>query len=209
MFAVMIFIISFTEFSAIMSILKSIFDGHESANNYSILTVLIATMWDTALCVYSFFQAFENEANLIMFILPTFVLCLLFTNLELRMILLIFQARYQNINVREVICRFNLLAYGGMILTYPILILSNLSGLFFVTISLIFIPQLYHNGMVGHRPSLRNPYYTKFLLVRFLIFVLYTIFRFTLKRFLGISYSFSQTICSSLDALVLWAYNCL
>ena len=154
MFAIAIFIISFTEFSAVMSILKSIFDGHESANNYSILTILIATMWDTALCVYSFFQAFENEGNLIMLIIPTFVLCLLFTNLELRMILLVFQARYQNVNIRAIICRFNLLAYGGLILTYPIIKLCNLSPIFFVSVSFIFVPQLYHNGMVGHRPSL-------------------------------------------------------
>ena len=152
-------------------------------------------MWDTALCVYSFFQAFENEANLIMLILPTFVLCLLFTNLELRMILLIFQARYQSMNIRAVICRFNVLAYGGMILTYPILIFSNLSPVFFISISLIFFPQLYHNGMIGYRPSLQAPYYSKFLLVRFLIIVLFVWCRFTLKLFLGIFYSWSQTTC--------------
>lgn len=103
--------------------------------------------------------------------MPAFILCLLFTNLELRLMLLIFQFRSQNANIREVICKFNLITYGGLLLMYPILIYTNLSIFFFIGISLVFIPQIYANGIEGHRPNISSPYYQKFLLIRFLLVV--------------------------------------
>ena len=133
-------------------------------------------MWDTTLCIISFIEAFGDESNLILFILPAFVLCLLFTNLELRLMLMIFQARFQNINIRTVICRFNLTTYGGLLLIYPILLYSNLNAFFFLCICLLFFPQIYHNGVVSHRPNISSPYYQKFLLIRFLLIVFLQIF---------------------------------
>lgn len=41
--------------------LKNMFEGRESAESYSIATVLIATLWDAAICVISFIEAFANE----------------------------------------------------------------------------------------------------------------------------------------------------
>ena len=52
---------------------------------------MITTMWDAVLCIVAFVCAFDNEENLIMFIMPAFLLCLLFTNLELRLMLMIYQ----------------------------------------------------------------------------------------------------------------------
>ena len=108
---------------------------------------------------------------MILFIIPAFLLCLLFTNLELRVLLMIFQARSDNRNIREVICKFNLITYGGLILMYPILKITNLSPIFFLTMSLLLFPQIYHNAQRGQRPNISNSYYSKFLTFRFLLIV--------------------------------------
>lgn len=170
-FAIILFIISFSEFAGIMDMLRRIFDGREGSGNYSMLTILMATMWDAALCITTFIEAFQSDESLILYILPAFILCLLFTNLELRLMLMIFQSRHQDANIREVICKFNLIAYGGLLLMYPILIYTNLSPLLFIGFSLIFLPQIYTNAVNGHRPDISSPYYTKFLSLRFLLVV--------------------------------------
>ena len=146
-------------------------------------------MWDAVLCIVAFTQAFLNEDNLILFIMPAFILCLLFTNLELRLMLLIFQSYSQEGNMRQVLCRFNLITYGGLILMYPILIYTNLSIFFFIGISLLFVPQIYTNAVQGHRPDVSSPYYKKFLTVRFLIIVNFSLSRFIWSASLGMSSS--------------------
>lgn len=80
--------------------LRAIFEGRESAGSYSLITVLVATMWDAVICVVAFIEAFRNEESLILFIMPAFLLCLLFTNLELRILLLIFQSMSDNASFR-------------------------------------------------------------------------------------------------------------
>lgn len=55
---------------------------------------------------------------------------------------------------------------------YPIIIFTNLSVFFFISISLIFLPQIYTNGVQGIRPDTSSPYYKKFLPVRFLLIVI-------------------------------------
>ena len=178
-FAILLFLISYIQFSAIMDMLKALFDGRDSPHNYSMLTIFASTMWDAVLCIIAFVQAFQNEENLILFIMPAFILCLLFTNLELRLMLMIFQARTGNGNMREVLCKFNLMTYGGLVLMYPLLIYTNLSIFFFIGLSLLFVPQIYTNGFQGHRPDISSPYYKKFLSVRFLLIVNLLIYRFT------------------------------
>lgn len=103
--------------------------------------------------------------------MPAFLLCLLFTNLELRVLLMIFQARSDGRSIREVVCKFNLITYGSLILLYPFMKITNLSSVFFIAISLIFFPQIYCNAKRGQRPNISSAYYTKFLTYRFLIIV--------------------------------------
>lgn len=86
--------------------------------------------------------------------MPAFLLCLLFTNLELRILLMIFQSRSNNLNIREIICKFNVITYGGLILMYPLLVYTNLSSFFFIAISLIIVPQIYTNAIQGQRPNI-------------------------------------------------------
>lgn len=83
-----------------MEMLRAIFEGRESAESYSIVTILGATMWDAVVCVVAFVEAFGNEESLILFIMPAFLLCLLFTNLELRVLLMVFQARSDGRSIR-------------------------------------------------------------------------------------------------------------
>lgn len=64
LFAILLFVISYAQFSAVMEMLRAIFEGRESAGNYSIFTILIATMWDAIICVVAFIEAFSNEVNI-------------------------------------------------------------------------------------------------------------------------------------------------
>ena len=83
----------------------------------------------------------------------------------------IFQSHNNTLDLRTIICRFNIISYGSFLLVYPILLFTNLNQWLFIGISLIFLPQIYVNAQKGIRPDLNHPYYSKFLMFRFIIVV--------------------------------------
>lgn len=151
-----------------MELLQNIIEDGSSASVYSLVTIIIATMWDSIMCIIAFVCAFENEENLILFIMPAFLLCLLFTNLEIRFMYLIYEARGEH---RPGIWKFNLLTYGSLGLIYPIIIFTNFDEFMMPIMSLLLLPQIYTNAIEGTRPDIGSAYYSKFLLSRFLILV--------------------------------------
>ena len=174
----MAFVISYFTFNAVLKILRLVIEGSESAERYSLVSVLVATLWDSILCLVCFIQAFANEVsdfliqeNLILFILPSFMLCILFTNLELRWMLSIFQSNNNGLEMRSILCRFNFISYGSFLLVYPVLLFTNLNSWLFIGVSLLFLPQMYTNAQKGIRPDLNHPYYSHFLMVRFITIV--------------------------------------
>jgi hypothetical protein len=44
-----------------MEILRAIIERRDAAGNYSIITVLMAAMWDAVICFMAFIEAFRNE----------------------------------------------------------------------------------------------------------------------------------------------------
>ena len=110
-----------------------------------------------------------------LFILPAFMLCLLFTNIEPRLTFAIFE-RNQLPNERGWCSLYNLISYGSTILIYPILILTNLNSFLFLALSSMIFPQIYLNAVRAHRPSCSD-YYTKFILTRFILIVILVVFR--------------------------------
>lgn len=99
-------------------------------------------------------------------------MCLIFTNLEPKLMILVFEAMADPANVRSLICRFNLIHYGSLLLVYPIIVLTNFNRLFFLLLSIIFLPQIYLNGINGTRPDPASKYYRHFLLYRFVLVVI-------------------------------------
>ena len=85
----------------------------------------------------------------------------------------VFQKSHDGENPYQTGIKFNVLAYGSLLLTFPLLIFSNLNDFLFIGISLIFLPQIYTNAINGKRPNLSSPLYSEFLLIRFLIIVTY------------------------------------
>lgn len=85
---------------------------------------------------------------------------------------MIIQARSENGSIQSILCKFNLLTYGSMLLVYPILYYTNLSAYLFIALSLILFPQIVVNGQQSHRPNLYSPYYKQFVPIRYLLFVL-------------------------------------
>lgn len=112
-----------------------------------------------------------------LFIMPAFLLCLLFTNLQPRFMILIYQ-QSTNSGIREIICKFNLFHYGTLFLIYPLLVFTNFNAILFIGMSLIAIPQIYLNGINGIRPDLTSSFYTRYLLTRLLIIVIIPLFSF-------------------------------
>ncbi len=169
-FAGVLFVVSFSGFTSIMGILKNVYELHDNPRNYSLLTVCMTCMWDAALCIIAFVYAFSDQESLMLFIMPAFLLCLLFTNLQPRLMILIYQ-HSTNSTLREIICRFNLFHYGALLLVYPLLLLTNLSAPLFLLMTSLYVPQIYTNGIAGVRPEYTSPYYTRYLLTRMLIIV--------------------------------------
>jgi hypothetical protein len=62
-------------------------------------------------------------------------------------------------------------AWAGLIGTYPIIVYTNLSSIFFALLPLIIIPQLYRNAERG-RKSFIDLDFLKLFLPRF-VFILY------------------------------------
>ena len=112
-----------------------------------------------------------------LFIIPAFLLCLLFTNLQPRFLMSIYQNMSDNnANIRQILCRFNLIHYGSLFLIYPIIIFSNFNWVFFIGLSCIIFPQIYVNGFINIRPDIKSAYYSKYLLSRFALIVTSIIF---------------------------------
>lgn len=107
-----------------------------------------------------------------LFVVPAFILCLLFSNLELRIRATVFQAWSGSTDARCVMLKFKLVNYGSIILMYLLLLVTNMGTPLFMIFSLIFLPQIYTNAVVGKRPNPNSMYYNEFLLYRFLIVVI-------------------------------------
>lgn len=106
------------------------------------------------------------------FIVPAFLYCLMFTNLQPRFLMIIFQSTMDNdANFRMAICKFNLFHYGSLFAIYPLLLFTNFNWAFFIGMSCIIFPQIYANGFNNARPDISSPYYTKYLFSRFIIIV--------------------------------------
>ena len=69
------------------------------------------------------------------------------------------------------VCKFNIIHYGSLLMIYPILIFTNLNSLLMIGMSCLLFPQIYHNATIGLRPKLNHVYYTKYILPRFLLIV--------------------------------------
>jgi hypothetical protein len=63
LFALILFLIAYSEFSACLEITKKIIEGEENPVNYSFLTLVLAMVWDAGLCLTAFIQAFQNEVR--------------------------------------------------------------------------------------------------------------------------------------------------
>lgn len=71
----------------------------------------------------------------------------------------VYQKNNADENVHRLLCQFNAIAYGCLLFTFPLLILTNVSSYVFVALSFIFVPQIYTNALNGIRPELTSRYY--------------------------------------------------
>jgi hypothetical protein len=194
--ALMVFC-SYMSFSSILTILRAVLELQDNPRRYSFLTVMLTNMWDTVLCILCFIMAFKDQFSLMFFIIPAFLFCLLFTNLQPRFLMTIYHSTMDNdANFRQALCKFNLYHYGSLFAIYPILLFSNFNWVLFIGMSCIVFPQIYANGFSNVRPDVSSVYYTKYLFSRFVLIVNITACRPTLNVSLEISLCCSPIMCS-------------
>lgn len=165
-------VVSILPFMTLIQIIRNVYELRDNPRGYSLLTIGCTCMWDATLCILSFMYAFNDQESLMLFIVQAFLFCLLFTNLQPRFMIFIFQHNNNNNNIREIICKFNLFHYGTLLLIYPILLFTNLNWAFYIGLSCILFPQIYTNGVNGYRPDLTSGYYLKYILSRYLLIVM-------------------------------------
>jgi hypothetical protein len=61
LFAVVMFLVSVGPFSALMEMLRNLYEVRDNAQNYSLMTVCLSCMWDCTLCVVAFVFAFRDQ----------------------------------------------------------------------------------------------------------------------------------------------------
>ena len=78
-------------------------------------------------------SSFNIQISLMLYMVPAFVYCLLFTNLEPRFLITIYESTMDNgVNIRQAICKFNLFHYGSLLAIYPIILLTNFNWILFI-----------------------------------------------------------------------------
>lgn len=60
-FAGVLFIVAFSSFSAIMKILRDLYELRDNPRNYSLVTICMTCMWDATLCIVAFMYAFSDQ----------------------------------------------------------------------------------------------------------------------------------------------------
>lgn len=121
--------------------------------------------------------------------------------------ILVFETMADPANVRSLICRFNLIHYGSLLLVYPIIVLTNFNRIFFLLLSIIFLPQIYLNGINGTRPNPASKYYRHFLLYRFVLVVILSLFSSTSSVFPIMSSASGRTSPSVWSVFACWPCN--
>ena len=128
-----------------------------------------------------------------LYIVPAFLYCLIFTNLQPRLLMTIFQSNMDNdADFRSALCQFNLYHYGSLFALYPILLFTNFNWVLFISMSCIIFPQIYSNGFNNTRPDISSVYYTRYLFSRFIIIVTIYWCRFISNAILEIFFSSNQ-----------------
>lgn len=135
------------------------------------------------------------------YIVPAFLFCLIFTNLQPRLLMCIFQSTMDNdANIRQALCKFNMYHYGSLFAIYPIILFTNFNWILFIGMSCIVFPQLYANGFNNIRPDPSSMYYTRYLFSRFILIVTFILHSSTWNASLEIFFSFSPILSYPVSA---------
>lgn len=159
----------------IIQILKLINESSQNANKISILTIGMATGWDTYLFLFHLYEAMDNDSLFHFFITPSFWYFILSSIFEMRFLVILWKFRYmedindgENENMRSPIV-FYLKLYClliGFLISVYYLVLYN----WFVFISyFFFLPQIIHNAMRGQNCGFDFNYIFFFIGIRILI----------------------------------------
>ena len=112
-------------------------------------------------------KLFLIKPNIILFFVPGLFFGILFTNLDVRFIFEVFRNSYDfNLDFRTLLCSFYIIIYCIMLLISCIVYKLNLHPIIYILASMIYLPQIYTNALENHRPKIRFPYYSEYILVR-------------------------------------------
>ena len=61
LFAIVLFAVSYFPFVTAMEMLRKFYDLRDNPLHYSLFTMIVATMWDTVVCMLAFKMAFSDQ----------------------------------------------------------------------------------------------------------------------------------------------------
>jgi len=120
------------------------------------ITIGLMTVWDAFICLTHLYLALSIETMFHFFIMPTFWYFILFSIFELKLLILIWRARYydryQNQEqIRKGLVLFYTKLYAGLFIMLFLLYRFILYNSFILIMSLYLVPQIIHNAIRGQR----------------------------------------------------------
>lgn len=148
---------------AIAKMIKQCIDTPTKATQLSLLTVGFIMIWDTYICLAHLYLALSNEALFHFFIMPTFWYFILFSIFEMKLLIIIWRAKYWNSlqtqeQTRRAMANFYLKLYVGMVSILLLFFKFAIENWFILVMSLYLLPQIVHNAMRGGRVEFDTNY---------------------------------------------------
>lgn len=100
-----------------------------------------------------------------MFLIPAFLYCYVFGNLDFLILQSIYDEVYKSSSSLWEVVKFHIPVLIALLLIYPFLYFTNLNVVFYLSLSLLSLPQIYTNAIAGIRPEF-NAYYLRHILSR-------------------------------------------
>jgi hypothetical protein len=148
---------------SVAKMIKNSVESSNEANKISMVMIGILTSWDAFICLTHLYLALSIESMFHFFIMPTFWYFILFSIFELKLLILIWRARYYdryqtNEQIRRGLVIFYVKLYAAMFTIIFLLYRFILSNAFIVVMSLYLVPQIVHNAMRGQRAEFNGKF---------------------------------------------------
>lgn len=150
---------------------RNAIESPTESNKLSMLSIGFLTIWDTFLCFANLYLALRVDYLFQLIIMPTFFTFILFSIFEIKLLIIIWRARYWNTYVTQEQIRRGILCFYfklySMIAVFLFLFANFiLNNFFLILMSFYLVPQIVHNAIRGGRIDFNKAYMFLMVAVR-------------------------------------------